>query len=299
MDCNNNIYEEIIHRPVLLEESINMLITDKKGIYIDATTGTGGHSSMILSNLHKDGLLLSIDRDDRALGIASQKIKDNRQTLIKSNFSGLDQTLRNLNIEQVDGILFDLGLSMLQLKDYQRGFSFDSPQRLDMRMDTEQSLSAYEVVNNYSENQLAEIIKSFGEENHHKKIARSIVSERKKKPISTCKELASIVAKTIGYRAKIHPATKTFQALRIYINDEINELKTGLSKAINILKKGGRICVISYHSLEDRQVKLLFKENHKKGILKIITKKPLIPSQQEVCQNRASRSAKLRVGERL
>ncbi|MCX8070589.1 MAG: 16S rRNA (cytosine(1402)-N(4))-methyltransferase RsmH [Thermodesulfovibrionales bacterium] len=299
MDCRQDTYENIIHIPVLLEETISMLITERKGVYIDATTGTGGHSSMILSNIDKEGQLISIDRDEKALQIASKRTSDNRQIFIKSSFSELDSILSKLNIDKVDGVLFDLGLSTLQLRDYERGFSFESTERLDMRMDIGQSISAYEIVNSYSENQLSEIIKLFGEERQHKKIARCIALERKKKPISTCKELASIVAKAIGYKGKIHPATKTFQALRIEVNNEINELKTGLLKSINVLKKGGRICVLSYHSLEDRQVKVFFKENEKEGVLKIITKKPVIPSQFEIRQNRASRSAKLRVGEKL
>ncbi|HIJ60357.1 MAG TPA: 16S rRNA (cytosine(1402)-N(4))-methyltransferase RsmH [Nitrospirae bacterium] len=288
-----------MHKPVLLEETVNLLITDKKGIYIDATTGTGGHSSMILSTLDKEGRLISIDRDEEALIITSKRINDQRQMIMKSNFSDISLLLNKLNIEQVDGIIFDLGLSMLQLKNNYRGFSFNSDERLDMRMDRNQGQSAYEIINSYSEDRLSEIIKSYGEERFSKKIAHSIIINRKRQPINTCKELASIVIGSIGYRGKIHPATKTFQAIRIEVNNEIKELKKGLLASINVLKKGGRICVLSYHSLEDRNVKIFFKENQKKGLLKIITKKPLSPNQQEIKNNRASRSAKLRVGERL
>lgn len=291
--------EGLIHRPVLLEEVVGLLITNKRGVYVDATTGTGGHSIVILEHLDSQGRLISLDRDDQALEVAKNRSKDPRQTFVKASFSELTERLQSLGINSIDGVLFDLGLSMLQLKDQARGFSFNSKHRLDMRMDREQQLDAYQVVNNYSEEELARIIYQYGQERASKKIAKAIVQSRGNKPIETCAELASVVSKVVGHHGKIHPATKTFQAIRIEVNREIDELKTGLRSALQCLKFGGRLCVISYHSLEDREVKQFFRLSAEENQVRLITKKPLVPSRQEILNNTSARSARLRACERI
>jgi 16S rRNA (cytosine1402-N4)-methyltransferase len=211
----------------------------------------------------------------------------------------MESILHSQGIDFADGVLLDLGVSMMQLKDPDRGFSFNSKERLDMRMDSSQELSAWDVVNGYSERELVRILKEYGEEYRAVKIVRSIIHDRNKKSIDTCAELAEIISRAIGRTGRVHPATKTFQALRIEVNKELDELKKGLEASLRILRRGGRLCVISYHSLEDRVVKHFIKERAKADIVKQLLKKPLVPAIDEIRANPSSRSAKLRGAEKL
>lgn len=289
----------ITHLPVMSREVIEVLAPIAGGTYVDATVGLGGHSEMILEKIGRDGRIIGIDRDDKALALTAKKYQDNRLVLQKGGFSDMESILHSQDMSSADGVLMDLGVSMMQLKDPGRGFSFNSNERLDMRMDNSQELTAWDVVNGYTEKQLAMILKEYGEEYRAMKIVRSIIHERNKKSIDTCIELAEIISKSIGRHGKAHPATKTFQALRIEVNREMDELKKGLDASLRILKKGGRLCVISYHSLEDRVVKHFIKENAKTDKVKQLLKKPLTPALGEIRSNPSSRSAKLRGAEKL
>ncbi len=283
----------------MLGEVIEMLNPMQNGVYVDATIGHGGHSENILKLIGSEGRLIGIDRDDEALKVAEKRLSDRRVILKRGNFSYMESLIYSNGITEVDGILFDLGVSMLQLKNLERGFSFVSDKRLDMRMDRRQKVSAWDVVNRYPEKELERILREFGEEHLSKKIARAIVRWRGKRPIDTCSELSKIVEDVYGGRGRIHPATKTFQALRIDVNRELEELGAGLDASLRLLKKGGRLCVISYHSLEDRAVKNFIANSSKKGLLKIITKKPRTPCHEEFRLNPSSRSAKLRAAEKI
>ncbi len=285
--------------PVLLNEVVDMLAVRGNGIYLDATVGLGGHSSAILDRLGSEGMLIGTDRDEKALASAAKRLGNGRVHLRKKRFSEIGDIVSDLKIDSLDGVLFDLGVSMFQLKDYDRGFSFMSEARLDMRMDPSQTLSAWEVVNRYSEKELQRILNEFGEEPLFRKIARRIVMSRQSAPINTCSELAEIVFQAYGGRGRTHPATKTFQALRIEVNQELEELRNGLSAAVGLLKVGGRICVIAYHSLEDRIVKNTFRDLGRERVLRILTKKPIAPVREEVLKNPAARSAKLRGVEKI
>ncbi len=211
----------------------------------------------------------------------------------------MEKMLYSEGIKEVDGILFDLGVSMMQLKDLRRGFSIYSDERLDMRMDRSQEFSAWDIVNSYTEKELVRILKEYGEERNAEKISRYIVRDRVKKSINKCSELSETITRAVRKRGRIHPATKTFQALRIEVNRELEELREGLESSLKILKKGGRFCAISYHSLEDRTVKNFIRDNKKRNILKPLLKKPLRPGITEIKTNPSSRSAKLRGAERL
>jgi 16S rRNA (cytosine1402-N4)-methyltransferase len=280
-------------------EVMEMLHLRQDGVYVDATVGLGGHSEEILKVIGSGGRLIGIDRDDEALAIAGKKLSDGRVILKRGSFSDMEDILSFEGISKVDGVLLDLGLSMLQLRSPDRGFSFTSERRLDMRMDGTQTLSAFGLVNRYSEKEIDRILWEYGEERLSRKIAREIVRVRDKKPIDTCAELSKLVEGVYGGRGKTHPATKTFQALRIAVNKELEQLKQGLEAALRLLNEGGRLCVITYHSLEDRIVKHFFLESAKKGLIRIITKKPTIPSVGEIRANPSSRSAKLRAAERI
>lgn len=289
----------IIHVPVMVREVIGILSPRLGGLYIDATVGTGGHTLEILKYIGPEGRVLGIDRDAETLDIARQRIDDNRVILRKGLFSEMREIAKDEGIAEVDGLLFDFGFSLLQVKDMERAFSFFSDYPLDMRMDRSKGITAEEIVNTYPASELERILREYGEERLANRIAKAIISRRRRERIKTCKELADIVDRVYGRRGRIHPATKTFQALRIAVNDEINEIKAGLKNAIDLLKKGGRLCVISYHSIEDRMVKNFMKDSEKEGILRILTKKPQIPRYEEVISNPASRSAKLRGAERI
>jgi len=290
---------DIEHLPVMGREMLEIISPFDGGVYVDATVGLGGHSEMLLSKIGQGGKIVGIDRDDNALARTAERLHDSRLILQKGSFSDMESILHSQGIDVADGVLLDLGVSMMQLKDPGRGFSFNSNERLDMRMDSSQELSAWDVVNGYSERELVRILKEYGEEFRAVKIVRSIVHDRNKKRIDTCKELAEIISKAVGRTGKVHPATKTFQALRIEVNKELDELKNGLDASLRVLKRGGRLCVISYHSLEDRVVKHFIKERAHTDIVKQLLKKPLVPAIDEIRANPSSRSAKLRGAEKL
>ena len=286
------------HISVLLEESTELLLGNGGRFYVDCTVGGGGHTKRILEK-NPDAFVIGIDQDEEALNFAEEKLKDfeGRFSLYQANFVDLDTVLREEGVPRVDGFLFDLGMSMYQLRG-ERGFSFQENSPLDMRMDRRNGRTAYQVVNEYSLEKLIDVFKRFGEERFSGRIAKAIVSYRRKKPIETSKELADLVAESVppAYRyGRIHPATKVFQAIRIEVNRELEILEEALRKTLNYLGKGGRLVVISFHSLEDRIVKRFMKENQE--VLRILTKKPIVPSDSEVNFNPAARSAKLRAGE--
>ncbi|WP_333784255.1 16S rRNA (cytosine(1402)-N(4))-methyltransferase RsmH [Thermocrinis sp.] len=286
-----------MHKPVLLEEATDLLLGGGGKLFVDCTVGLGGHAKRVLQK-NPQAFLIGIDRDPFALEIAKENLKEfeRRFSLYKANYSDFDLVLEEEGITLVDGFLFDLGVSMYQLKS-PRGFSFHRDDPLDMRMDPEDRLTAYEVINRYSEKELERIIREYGEEKKAKAIAKAIVLQRSKKPIETTKELADIVLSVLKRRGKIHPATKVFQAIRIEVNRELEHLKIALEKVPAYLRSGGRLVVISFHSLEDRIVKNFFKEHSNQ--FKILTKKPITPKREEVMQNPASRSAKLRAGVKI
>ncbi len=295
--------EKITHYPVLHREVLNFFKENlKDGIIVDATIGGGGHSFLLLKEIPNISII-GLDKDDFALERAKkclEKFRD-RVKLFKSSFKDVDEVLKEIGINKVNGFLFDFGVSMFQLK-YERGFSFQRDEPLDMRMDTNQHLTAYTIVNNYPLSDLERILKDYGEEKLYKKIARAIVERRKKKKLETTKELADLIYKIypvkLRYR-RLHPATKTFQAIRIEVNNELNEIEEGLKKAIKLLNKGGIIQAISFHSLEDRIVKNIFRDGKKLKEVEILTKKPIIPLETEIRENPPSRSAKLRVARRI
>jgi 16S rRNA (cytosine1402-N4)-methyltransferase len=290
---------EIIHVPVMREEILEALKIKSTGVYVDATLGLGGHSEGILQQA-ENCTLIGIDRDDRAIAIAEERLSRFRNVhLVRDSFSNMRDVVHDLGYKSVSGIILDAGVSTLHLKDESAGFSFLSDEPLDMRMDRSQKLTAREVVNRYPEKDLAAILYEYGEEWRSRRIARAIDYARKKQPINTCKELADIIQKSIGRHGRIQPATKTFQAIRIEVNKELEELSAGIDAGTELLEPDGRFCVLSYHSLEDRIVKNAFKKLAKDGIFRIITKKPLVPRKQEQKINPSSRSAKFRVGERI
>ena len=297
-----------VHMPVLLREAMEILRPERGGIYVDATVGLGGHASELLGLIGGRGRLIGIDRDMEALKVAAETLKNKNEhlagdfTLRHAAFSRIEDVLAGLGIGQVDGIFFDLGVSMLQFKQAGRGFSFSSDEPLDMRMDQTQALTAEEVVNTYPVERLEGIFREFGEERRARGIARAIAARRSERPVRTCRELAAIAARAYGGRGRsgrIHPATRTFQALRIEVNGEMEELQAGLDCSPRILSRGGRIAVISYHSLEDRAVKHFFKREAAEGRFRLLTKKPVRPGPVEVRGNPAARSARLRGAERL
>ena len=293
-----------MHQSVLLDKAVGYLNLSKGAVVVDATIGGGGHSEEILKKILPGGKLIGIDADRNALAIAGERLKNfsGSFTLINDNFRNIDRILKKENIKNADAVLMDVGISSYQLDDASRGFSIKSDSRLDMRMDQSSGITAYDVVNEYKEDKLSEIIEKFGEERFHNRIARFIKDAREEKAIETTGELAAIIKRAVGYKyrnLRIDPATRTFQAIRIFVNDELGALEEALKSAIFWLKPGGRIVVISFHSLEDRIVKNMFKGYAKLGVLKIITKKPLVPEHEETIKNPRSRSAKLRVAERI
>lgn len=289
----------ITHLPVLLREVIELLSPEEGAICVDATVGLGGHAEVLLQKVGQKGRVVGIDRDDEALNRTAGRLRDDRLILRKGSFSDMAGLLRSEGIQEVDGVLLDLGVSMMQLRDLQRGFSFTASERLDMRMDRQQAVSAWEVVNTYPDRELVRILREYGEEYRAARIVRWIVEARGRKTIDTCDELAALVERAIGRSGRTHPATRTFQALRIEVNHEMEELRTGLQEALGVLKQGGRICVISYHSLEDRIVKNFIRDNAKNKVLIPLVKKPVTPGIEEVRANPSSRSAKLRGAEKL
>jgi 16S rRNA (cytosine1402-N4)-methyltransferase len=285
----------VVHIPVLLEEVIKNLVSEKTNVFIDATVGAGGHASNILER-YKNVRLIGLDADEDILRIAGERIYEfeGRAKLIRGNFSDLREIISSENVASVDGILFDLGLSTFQITG-ERGFSFNDDSFLDMRMDNRGVLTAYDVVNSYDYKELQRIIKDYGEDYRAPVIAKMIVETRKKKSISTAKELGNIVLKAKRRTGRIHPATKTFQAIRMEVNDELSRLRKGIDAAIDMLSPEGRIGVISFHSLEDRIIKFAFRDS---PVLNVITKKPIRPERIETKENPSSRSAKLRIAEK-
>ena len=305
------------HTPVMLQEAINGLNIKDDGIYVDCTLGGGGHSSEILRRL-KDGMLYCFDQDDYAISRGSQVLANvgPNWKAIRSNFSNVKEELEKLGISHVDGILYDLGVSSFQFDIKERGFSYNQEADLDMRMDTNQYLKAYDIVNFYGLEELKTIFYTYGEEKYSANIAKKIVKEREKKAIQTTTELAEIIKSAIpafARRTGGHPAKKVFQALRIAVNDELHALEKSLNDALTLLNKGGRIVVISFQSLEDRIVKQTFrsvtevkipkgvpiKESEIKHEYKLVTNKALVASKEEVSANNRAHSAKLRIIEKL
>jgi len=305
------------HYSVLKKEAIDLLNIDSNGIYVDATLGYAGHSQEILRRL-KRGFLFAFDQDLEAINYSQQVLESIGQNfkLIHSNFVDLKDELLKENVNKVDGIIFDLGLSSPQIDDAQRGFSFMQDAILDMRMNQSQNLDAKKVINNYELTKLTDIFFRYGEERFSKSIAKNICEQRKLQEITTTKELVAIISKSVPtkYFRENHPERRIFQAIRIEVNQELETLEKVLPDAINMLNKGGRICVITFHSLEDRIVKQIFNKYSEldplvKGLkdipedyqpmLKLINKKPILPSNEELAENSRSKSAKLRVVERL
>lgn len=291
----------IEHVPVLLNEVIEYLNLKENKLIIDCTIGEGGHAKKILESLGPSGILLGIDQDQDALVAARERLAPfgKRVDLIWDNFINLEKILREKEMGKVGGILFDLGVSSLQLNRKERGFSFLREGPLDMRMNKAQRINASHLINKTSYKKLQNILYEFGEERWAKRIARAIVREREKTPVTTTTQLARIIERALPYRGRIHPATRTFLALRLRINGELENLREALPPTVDSLKKKGRICIISYHSLEDRIVKNSFRDFAHQGKLKILTKKPITPTIEEIRVNPRSRSAKLRVGERI
>ena len=307
---------EFKHKPVLLEETINGLNIKPNGIYVDGTLGGAGHSKEILKQLSSKGLLVGIDRDEEALKAAKENLKEFQNVkYIHGNHDEITEILESLEIKEVDGILLDLGVSSYQLDERNRGFSYLGNNELDMRMDKTQPLTAKKVVNTYSEEELANIIYEYGEERFSRQIARKICEYRKNKEIETTEELVNIIEKSMPAFAKKdgHPAKRTFQAIRIEVNDEIKPLYNTVRNCIKLLKPGGRLCIITFHSLEDRAVKNAYIDAQGKctcpkdlpycvcGAIsegKIINKKPIIATEKEQEENSRSKSAKLRIFEK-
>lgn len=305
------------HIPVLLKEVVKLLHCRPGGVYVDCTLGEGGHAEAILEQLGKEGRLIGIDRDGEAIKVAEQRLKKygSSCSLVRDNFKNLTRILKNFNIREVDGIFFDLGVSSLQLDSPERGFSFRFDTPLDMRLDRRTSLTAFHLVNNLSQEELKGIFKDYGEERWAGRIAKLIVARRKCEPIKTTGQLVRIVEEAIPrQRGRIHPATRTFQALRIAVNGELESLREGLKKGIKVLRSGGRMGVISYHSLDDRIVKGTFQGWFKscqcpprwpvcrcggKKVVIMVTKGAVRPSEEEILANPRSRSARLRVVEKI
>lgn len=309
----------LTHVPVMLKETIDFLNIKPNGTYVDCTLGRAGHSKAILENL-TTGKLYAFDLDHVALDESKTLLKEyqDKYQLIKGNFINLQQELLKRNITKVDGIVYDLGISSPQVDEESRGFSYKTNAKLDMRMDQSQVLTAWDVINTYSYQDLKYIIKTYGEEQFASSIARNIINSRNKEPIDTTEQLTNLIKKSLPskqLKKNHHPAKKTFQAIRITVNNELNSLKLSLLQALNLLNPQGRIAVISFHSLEDRIVKNVFIQaiqdpqgevyaklpyaSEWKSNYQIITKKPIIPSVQEIQENPRARSAKLRVIEKI
>lgn len=301
------------HKPVLYNEVIENMIKPEYTTYLDCTLGGGGHSEGILKN--SSGTLIAIDQDDEAINFVSERLKDysDRLKIFRNNFKNMDSVVYMAGYEKVDAILMDIGVSSKQLDDPNRGFSYKYEAKLDMRMDKNTSISAYEVVNKFSEKEIADIIFKYGQEPNARKIAKYICRARENSDIETTTDLAQIVIRAIGKSMKKHPAKRTFQALRIYVNNELDVLELALDKAVQLLNSGGRLLVITFHSLEDKIVKEKFRyyENpctcpkdlpicicQKKPLGKIVNKKAIVAKKNELDENNRSHSAQLRIFER-
>ncbi|WP_042356343.1 16S rRNA (cytosine(1402)-N(4))-methyltransferase RsmH [Bacillus rubiinfantis] len=307
------------HRTVLLDEAVNGLNIKQNGIYVDCTLGGAGHSSLILSKLAPDGKLYAFDQDEAAIAHVTEQLAQTGKNfeIINNNFIHLREELERRRVFKVDGILYDLGVSSPQLDTPERGFSYHHDAPLDMRMDTSAQISAYDVINGWSYEELVRIFFRYGEEKFSKQIARKIEAARQTKPIETTLELVELIKEAIPAPARRkggHPAKRIFQAVRIAVNDELAVFEQSLHQAIELLNPGGRICVITFHSLEDRICKTIFKSasetpalppglplipDEYKPIMKLVTRKPVLPSEEELEHNNRARSAKLRIAEKL
>ena len=309
---------EFKHEPVLLKECIEGLAIKPSGIYVDGTLGGAGHSSEIVKRLGEDGRLIGIDQDGEAIEAATKRLKPykDKVTIVRSNYAQMKEVLRDLGIPKVDGILLDLGVSSYQLDNAERGFTYREDVPLDMRMDQRQTKTAKDIVNDYSEMELYHIIRNYGEDKFAKNIAKHIVQARQKAPIETTGQLIEVIKAAIPKKVRAtggHPAKKTFQAIRIELNHELDVLKNNLEDMIDLLNDEGRIAIITFHSLEDRIVKNIFRTSERPCICppefpvcvcgrvskgKVITRKPIVPGKEELEENSRSKSAKLRVFER-
>lgn len=306
------------HKPILLNECIEGLNIKPDGTYVDCTLGGAGHSSEILKRLNSMGMLIGIDQDKDAIKASEEKLKDfTNKKIVNDNFAEIKSIFKELKLNGADGFLLDLGVSSYQLDKAERGFSYMHDAPLDMRMNTKQDFNAYDVVNSYSKYELQRVIRDYGEEKWASRIADFIVEERKIRPIETTFQLVDIIKKAIPASARRdgpHPAKRTFQAIRIEVNQEISILEDAVNDIIDLLNPGGRICVITFHSLEDRIIKNIFKRREnpctcppefpicvcgKTPEIQIITKKPIVPKEKEIQENPRARSAKLRIAEKL
>lgn len=309
------------HTTVLLHETVDGLAIKPNGVYVDCTLGGAGHSEYLLSQLNTDGHLYAFDQDQKAIENAKIRLAEyvtkNQVTFVKANFRELTTELNHLGVTEVDGILYDLGVSSPQLDEAERGFSYHQDSPLDMRMDQDAPLSAYQVVNEYSYHELVKIFFRYGEEKFSKQIARLIERKRVDKPIKTTGELVDLIKEAIPAPARRkggHPAKRVFQAIRIAVNDELGAIESSLEQAIDMLSIEGRVSVITFHSLEDRIVKTMFKEfstpkdmppglpvvpEEFQPILKLVNRKPIVPSEEELQDNNRARSAKLRIAEKM
>ncbi|BDU50220.1 16S rRNA (cytosine(1402)-N(4))-methyltransferase RsmH [Haliovirga abyssi] len=308
--------EKEYHIPVLYKEVIDNLVINKNGVFVDCTLGGGGHSEGILKNLSEKGHLIAMDQDEEAIKFSKERLEKfkDKISIYRDNFSNIDTVVYMAGYDKVDGILMDIGVSSKQLDDGERGFSYRYNAKLDMRMDKRQELTAYKVVNEYPEEKLVEILYKYGEERFAKRIAHFIIEKRKEKPIETTFELSEVIKRGVKGKSKKHPSRKTFQAIRIEVNKELEVLEKTIDKSIDLLKKGGRLAIITFHSLEDRIVKEKFR-NLENGCtcppdfpicvcgfepkVKVITRKPIIPNENEVEENFRAHSSKLRVVERV
>ncbi|HIZ43378.1 MAG TPA: 16S rRNA (cytosine(1402)-N(4))-methyltransferase RsmH [Firmicutes bacterium] len=306
------------HKSVLLEETIAYLNIRPDGIYADGTLGGGGHASEVLKRLGPSGRYIGIDQDADALAAAGERLKPfgDRVTIVRDNYENMGAVLKKLGISQVDGILLDLGVSSYQLDTPERGFSYKTDTVLDMRMDQRQRITAKDIVNGYSESELYRIIRDYGEDKFARNIAKHIAAAREKKSIETTGQLVEIIREAVPAKAQMtggHPAKKTFQAIRIELNHELDVLNHSIDQMIGLLKPGGRFCIITFHSLEDRIVKNSFRRNEnpctcppnfpvcvcgKVSRGRVVTKKPVLPGEEELTENKRAKSAKLRVFER-
>ncbi|MFH0771826.1 MAG: 16S rRNA (cytosine(1402)-N(4))-methyltransferase RsmH [Candidatus Omnitrophota bacterium] len=298
------IYGEILHKPVLLKEVIEALELKPCKIIVDCTVGLGGHAEAILDKITPGGKLIGIDKDSEALEVARDRLSRFGEAVIfaQDNFDNLRAIFERLGIVKADGFLFDLGVSSLQLDKAERGFSFRFSGPLDMRMDKDGEVTARRLVNESGEAELDWVLSNYGEERFHRRIARAIVTARKEEAIETTEQLVDIILRAVPYKGKhgrVHPATRSFQALRIAVNGELSSLDKALNEAVELLNLSGIICVISYHSLEDRIVKNKFKGFKAAGILELLYKKPLTAGESEIEDNPRSRSAKLRAARRI
>ena len=309
---------EFVHKSVLLNETVDSLNIKPNGIYIDGTLGGGGHAYEVCKRLGEHGRFIGIDQDAEAIEAAGLRLAEfgDKVTIVRSNYVDIDNILKSLNISKVNGIMLDLGVSSHQLDTVERGFSYKENAPLDMRMDVRNPMTAEDIVNNYSEMELYRVIRDYGEDKFAKNIAKHIVNARKEKEIETTYELNDIIKAAIPMKMRVnggHPAKKTFQAIRIELNKELEVLNNSIDKMIDLLDDGGRLSIITFHSLEDRIVKTRFRNNEnpcicppdfpvcvcgKKSKGKVITRKPIVPSEQEIVENKRAKSSKLRVFER-